>query len=145
MKHILDIVKFTLVQLLGFGLLVLISEIIKGVIYHPNFEILAIVLMVLCFVFITLGFLWLGFYLNRKYGRINYKVFVSIGIVISILSSIIFFLPWQYHLGTSNYGDFSWLYYKEQVVSNLDMLTVIVGFMVTSCLLTGLWFKWVKR
>ena len=137
---------YSLVQILSFLLIASIGKLVRIIFYNPNLELLATILMVLCFIFISIGFVLLGYHLNKKYReQVTYAKYALVGLIISFISSLSFFLFWEYFQGKRLYGDFSWSYYIEQIIDDLNLFLFIIGLMTLVCLIVAIFHKKYKR
>lgn len=139
------ILKFSLVQLLGFILISVFVEIYKANVYYETLEFLAILSNILIIIFVSLGFILLGFHLRKKFGELKFWDYALIGLKISLITSITFFLPKEYFMGKEAYGDFSLNLYIEQLFDDLDFLFFLIGIMMGLCLLVGKLLKKLHR
>lgn len=82
------ITKFTLIQLFGFSIYYIVGYVLPPI-YPSPIYIPLVILMLICFP--TIGFVLLGYHLNRiNIIPLTYVQFVKVGVIIAFLTSVTF-------------------------------------------------------
>jgi len=89
-RFLFSIFKYTFIQLAGFTIYYIIGSVLPSIYPSPVYVPL-VIFMLICFP--TIGFVLLGYHLNRKNDTpVTYGQFVKLGVIVAFLTSVIFLL-----------------------------------------------------
>lgn len=141
-KMFLSIIKYTGIQLIGWFIYYIVGYVLPSIYPSPIYLPFVIIILICS---PAIGFILLGYYLNKKSvnNEVTYGQFMKIGIIITVLSSILFLFGTAFneYKGDSFTWDSYFMDIKERGLYTIVSLIFVMG---VECLIIASFRKKLK-